>query len=660
MKTQITLLKAWGIAGVIGLMTGTSAMAQQGFKTEEAPMMRGVTKNIKNGWTVEPVVTVGETNNAGEDVNQTRFGYKLTGILDGIGAWKKGLNVRVVVNSELADSRGYAYTLANGLSLTGARMNSIELSRITKEVKSMGLAYDKIYDRAGILVSSATQINEGTSTTLGFNRFCSGYGVNAGKYGFTRDIFFAGEETDGGQLTALDVNSKELHVVPMAGRAAFENIVPIENFGTNKVAFLIGDDRGPAPLILYIGQKGSSPMGNAPKSNFLRSNGLANGQLYVWVADGGDRDLTSFNGTGAVRSGKFVKIQHYAPANAGTPGYDAQGFADQATQEALADAKNYFRFSRPEDLARNPQDGTQVVMASTGLSSWLGGVDSWGDVYIIDFQNTSLWQNLNKPLSMIDNINATIKIIYDGEDAGGGQFAGPDFGIRSPDNLEWADNGFIYINEDRSISTFGLTSKIEASLWQLDPESGAATRILEMDRNAVPFQQTDGAPTDIGNWESSGVLDVTDLFLTRPGETLLLLDVQGHSLSSPIIGGSTNLAEGGQILFASKTLAGRKPSYHGSDDLRTFSAQAAPSLNGSLTQEVAEDKTGNEPKLDVYPNPAQGFVRLNKLSNLTIFDMSGKVVLQVKNTREINTSNFKKGTYILMNDKEELVKLVIQ
>ncbi len=418
----------------------------------------------------------------------------------------------------------------------------------------MGLAYTSIFDRAGLPVTNANQINEGLNNNNGFNRFCSGYGVKRGKSGFSKNIFFAGEETDGGQLCALDVNEKELHVVPMAGRAAFENISPIENFNTNKVAFLIGDDRGPSPLILYIGEKSSTANGYNPPGQFLKTNGLANGQLYVWVADGNDRNLTGFHGTGAERSGKFIKIEHFNASLKGTAGYDALGFADQAKQEELANAKGYFRFSRPEDLATNPADATQIVMASTGLSSLLGGVDSWGDVYIIDINNTDLWLNLHKPLKKIDNIRATIKIAYDGDDAGGGKFAGPDFGIRSPDNVDWADNGYIYINEDRSVTGFGLTSKTEASVWQLNPETGDVERILEMDRNAVPYMQTDGARTDTANWESSGILDVSDLFETKQGETLLILDVQAHSLNSAIIGGSNNLAEGGQLLLTSKTI----------------------------------------------------------------------------------------------------------
>ena len=67
--------------------------------------------------------------------------------------------------------------------------------------------------------------------------------------------------------------------------------------------------------------------------------------------------------------------------------------------------------------------------------------------------------------------------LYDGDMAGN-----QDDGIRSPDNLDWGDDGLIYIQEDRSTSnaTFGGTAGREASIWQLDPATGAATRIAEM------------------------------------------------------------------------------------------------------------------------------------------------------------------------------------
>ncbi|MGB6301842.1 MAG: DUF4114 domain-containing protein, partial [Rivularia sp. (in: cyanobacteria)] len=136
---------------------------------------------------------------------------------------------------------------------------------------------------------------------------------------------------------------------------------------------------------------------------------------------------------------------------------------------------------------------------------------------------------------------------YDGDDAGAGQFEGPDFGLRSPDNLEWADDGFIYLQEDRSTSNFGQTSGEEASIWRLNPLSGELARVSQIDRSAVPEGQTDSDPTDLGDWETSGITDVSSLFGEEAGE-LFLFDVQAHSIRDGVIE-DQNLVQGGQLAF---------------------------------------------------------------------------------------------------------------
>jgi hypothetical protein len=203
----------------------------------------------------------------------------------------------------------------------------------------------------------------------------------------------------------------------------------------------------------------------------------------------------------------------------------------------LAAAAGAFAFSRPEDVSTDPNDGTRAVMASTGRSS-LFPSDAWGTMYIIDVD--------------FSDLSADIDVIYDGDDSGGGYFANPDEGIRSPDNLDWADDGYIYINEDRSVSGFGQTSGEEASMWKLDPKfpnTKGIARIAQIDRSAaLPGGQTDPAPSDIGNWESSGVLDVSDLFDVDKG-ILFIANVQAHSVRDGSIGGGANLVEGGQLFF---------------------------------------------------------------------------------------------------------------
>ena len=350
-----------------------SQLYGQGYDTDEKSMLKGVSKNIKNGWQTDPVFTVGETDNDGTDYSQDRFGYRLPGIPDGMYAFRKGFGrVNVLLNHELRADAGYPYTLANGTTLSGARVTKLELRRNffgAPTMTSAELAHHTIYDRYYNEVTSGTQIDEGNDAGEGLRRLCSANGIERFKFGFFDDIFFTGEETGGGQEFALDVNNNVLYCAPAMGRAAWESVAVMDNFNSNKVVVLVGDDRGGAPLLLYVGQKFQSyPGDNAPM--FLKRNGLAKGNLYVWVADNGDVSPEDWNGTGTSRSGKFVKIQHYNPSMAGQPGYDDVGWADQDTQDDLAfNVAGAFAFSRPEDVHTNPADGTQAVLASTGRDS---------------------------------------------------------------------------------------------------------------------------------------------------------------------------------------------------------------------------------------------------------------------------------------------------
>ncbi|MEA5583312.1 alkaline phosphatase PhoX [Nodularia harveyana UHCC-0300] len=508
------------------------------FDTTQPAQIKGL-----EGYTVDPIFTIGETVN----------GYTPTGIPDGTGAFELNeTTVRVLVNSEIGSDVGYAYTLENGTSLTGSRISYFDIDKRTLKIVDSGLAYNKIYNRAGEIVDEASDLE-----FEGIQRFCSANLMEAQQFGggrgFADTIYFAGEETSGGTQFALDVETSELWALPWLGRAAWESVTELDTGNTDQVALLVGDDRGAAPLILYVGEKDTSA-----GAGFLARNGLNNGKLYVWVADDAsdaadaiEADPRDFSGSGNTTAGQFVEIDYYRPDLAGTDGYDTQGFADQDQQDALAADAGAFLFSRPEDVATNPFDGTQAVLASTGRTSVFDGADTWGTTYKIDVDFDD------------SGITADLNILYDGNDEGN-----RDFGLRSPDNLDWADNGKIYLQEDRAISSdlFGASSGEEASIWRIDPSdanpAATATRVAQIDRSGVPAGQTDPNPTDIGNWESSGILDVSTLFGNAPG-TQFIYDVQAHSLrdgdiinkpgidtdGDGTVEANDNLVQGGQIGF---------------------------------------------------------------------------------------------------------------
>lgn len=496
-----------------------------GFFTKEAAMLEG-----ENGYKVVPIITVGDIvpGTTGALNSTTAGNYQPPGIMDGIGAYSKDAStVRVFVNQELGNTAGTSYLLESGVSLKGARISYFDIDKTTKGVVDAGIAYGDIYDRSYNLVTAASQLDNAS----GLGRFCSGSLYEANQFGAGKGvvdrIYVAGEESTNGTQWALDTTTGNLWAVPMMGRGGWENVAQVDTGTTTHVAFLLGDD-GPngMPLYLYVGEKNAA-------GDFLDKNGLKNGKMYVWKADTAGVNSPAEFASGT-QAGSWVEIQVRDVSKAGTAGYDALGYKNDTTLRTEADTLGAFSFSRPEDLSTNPANGKQIAFASTGASiiaaNTADGVadatDTWGTVYTMNLDFTSLVAP-----------KGAMTVVYNGNlDA--------NRTLRSPDNLDWADDGYIYINEDRSTTWTGTPNTNDASIVKMDPVTGAITRVAAIDRGAVPFGQTDGNPTDFGNWESSGILDVSTLF-GETGGKLFLTDVQAHSINL----GSSSLVEGSQLVF---------------------------------------------------------------------------------------------------------------
>ena len=423
-------------------------------------------------------------------------------------------------------------------------------------------------------VETGFQINEVVQTEHGLSRLCSSQLIEKDTFNFVDTIYLTMEELSdplghpyGGTVWALDVERQTLHAVPVMGRMAGENTTPLSG-PQDAVALLIGDDTIPqtveaedagqdaglhtspdhvvtAPLWLYVGQKNASiveralPPGVDPgNASFLNRNGLLAGQLYYFVADHDVRTVAQFNGTGSTLTGVWKEIDVLDRTKAGEKGYDPLGYKTGLTLRREAKASGAFQFSRLEDVSTHPSIGTRAVLASTGRDTVFAGHDAWGTIYQIDFD--------------LKGMAATLTILYDGDDAGGNRFSHPDEGIRNPDNLEWGEDGWIYIQEDKAKQRdplFGSHSGEESSLWRLDPLTGEVQRIARIDRSVVlPQGSTDEKPGAIGEWESAGILDVTHLFDARVGERVLLATVQAHTIRDGMIA-KRNLVEGGQLIL---------------------------------------------------------------------------------------------------------------
>ena len=417
----------------------------------------------------------------------------------------------------------------------------------------------------------------------GFNRFCSGSLYEGNTFGpgggITETIYFAGEETGGsfstigGQMWALETDTGALWAVPAMGRGGWENVTQVDTGTTTHVAFILSDDTMPtnvdadsalekAPLYLYVGEKSTQA-----DANFLEKNGLSGGKLYVWVAN--DFAVTSFenfSNNGSTAAGKWVEISTApgSPSPDGSSGFDQYGNPTQKTLWQRAEAAGAFGFSRPEDASANPTNGKEFVLASTGVP---GTPDANGTVYTMTLDFT----NIGAPAG-------TLKVLYDGNDD-------PTNALRSPDNLDWADNGKIYVQEDRANNAlFGGTAANpnEASIVEIDPLTGAVTRVAEIDRGAVsPLGSTDSSSA-VGVWESSGILDVSKLFGEKPG-TLFLADVQAHSITNGTIGGSANLVEGGQLAFVAASGVELSKTF---PDLNVVNLQGVTNIIGSNQDDI--------------------------------------------------------------------------
>lgn len=571
------------------------------------------------GYVVNPVFTFGDTvEGTTGALNPTSAGnFSPPGTPDGIGAFLlNATTVRVFMNHEIelpaSGSSAYPWQLANGTTITkgGARISYFDIDKASRRVVDAGLAIARMYDRSGNVVTSTAQLEMG-----GLDRMCSAslYEPNlwgAGR-GLVDRIYITGEETStdfghphGGTYWALDTATGDFWALPDLGRGSWENAALVDTGNTTHVALLLGDDAQSTPLYLYVGMKDT-----APGANFIQRNGLSGGQLYVWKADNGNTTPQQFHGTGQTRSGTWVALNARNAAAAGTAGHDAAGYKNDVTLHNEADALGAFSFSRPEDLSASPTDGSIVAFTSTGRGS-LYPLDNWGDTYIIDINFAS-----GTPTT------GAMRILYDGDDAGGSQFLTPEEGLHCPDNLDWADDGYLYVQEDQSnqVGSFGAAGE-ETSIWRLDTVTGAAVRVAQTDRSTVlPLGSSDGNVSDFGNWESSGIVDVSTLFGEAAG-TLFLFDLQAHSITNGLISAKT-LFEGGQLCFLERGLEKGAFKVNPNTGVITLANPAALDYVSQPTHEL---------RLQAYHG-----------TNSTL----DQVVINVTNTAVVTTHTFKAATF---------------
>ena len=476
---------------------------------------------------ISSLITNGEFTNG---LNPGDSVFAPVGIFDGMGAYDNGNGTySLLVNAEIGPGKGYGFSV-EGLNpvVDGARISKFIIDKDSDDDASNGfqskllaggLAYDEVISPVAGFATGA------------MNRFCSANLIQAGAFngrGFADTIFLMGEESaPGNRFFALDPNGGKLYHVPAFGFGGWESATAVDTGNANTVAVMLFDDAN-APLYLWVGAK------DAGSSDFLARNGIAasSGSLYAWKADGiaaTPAALAAVDLNTAVAGG-WVLLGS---------GDQIAALPDAAAQRTLAFTQGAMQFTRVEDGDVSPLTGQQVVFNSTGGS----GADLYGSTYVVDLAAAFDANGL-----LASGLTTSLKVLVDTD-----KLTGLDRqnGIRSQDNLAWGSDNFIYIQEDKSLSSGtadGQFGSQEASIWKVDPVTGLANRWAQIDRSATPmaYGQTDAAPLDIGNWESSGIIDVSAIYGAAAG-AYFLANVQAHSITNGNIGGSGYLAESGQI-----------------------------------------------------------------------------------------------------------------
>lgn len=293
------------------------AAHSDGVKTAKPPYL----VPLEAGVVVDPILSTGDIVGS----------YQMSGIPDGLGAFKTGGMIRLLMNHEL--DRTFPLPPFNNGS-------DARVSQLTLNPKTLGVLAGS-YPITG---------NEN------FTRFCAS---TLEKLGGTH-WYFTGEETNSsghfGSSIALNAETGEWVETPHFGKLMHENIVPVDGL-SNAVLITTDDDFTPGvPSYLYAYIGTSKDFEDA----------IANdGDLYVWSSDLGPSAPATMS-PGQSIEGHFVPVP------------DAAAIGSTATLKAAATAAGAGQFVRLEDAAVSRTEKGLFYFADTGK---LGSYTVRGRIY---------------------------------------------------------------------------------------------------------------------------------------------------------------------------------------------------------------------------------------------------------------------------------------
>ena len=319
-----------GLALVLmaGLLAGPAATAPSaGFDTARPAMLAP----LEPGIVIDPILSTGDVVG----------GYQMSGIPDGLGAYKSGATkLTLMMNHELDR------TLPDSPAGVGSRISKLILERHSRTVLSASYPFTGLE---------------------GFVRFCSSTleVIKGTPWYFTgeEDVPSAGR---GGSSIAMNAETGDWVETRHFGLILHENNVPVERLSKAMIVTTDDDFRAPtqqephiaAYLYAYIADTWEGAISGDE------------GSLYVWRADEGDspNDIQK----GETIPGRFVPI---------TQAENATG----ETLELASHAKGGFKFVRLEDAATAQQHAGRLYFVDTGR---LPSEDVKGSLYQFDIDPT--------------------------------------------------------------------------------------------------------------------------------------------------------------------------------------------------------------------------------------------------------------------------------
>lgn len=496
------------LAAVMALLLATTYPAtadseRAGSWTAAPPMLRGELPQVS----VMPLLTVGET---------LEGGYRFEAIPDGIAVDPRGSNtLTIYVNHETS-----SVPFPASASLTDMDFSDFDNAQLSKLVLKRG---------NGKILSGELVI----PSTANYQRFCSNFFAGEAE-GFEFPLVFTNEEaTDlvnrtglawpattgaeqAGLVVAYNPDTDQYRSIYGMGRFNHENSVAVP--GYDQAVIVSGDDTFSAPasqLYLYAAANAAGVWNDT-------------GHLYAFKADGVDNDYGDFS-AGKSLSGSFIPVP------------DAIADGDQTGLESWSNANNVFQFIRVEDIAYDKNTPNVIYFADTGEPRALrdattGRLRRGPSGTVGPFINGRIFKMVLDPTDPLSVESLTVLIDGDVD----GAAANDPALIHQPDNVETTASSLL-LQEDPGSHNQGVVS---ARIWQYDFSSGELRVVASVDQSADPAAR-------LGNWESSGIVDVSDYF----GRGAFLVTIQAHSvfvdsvIGSTVWGPTTFKREGGQLLL---------------------------------------------------------------------------------------------------------------